>query len=32
MALAAVGDVLQHAFVLRGELGVLRDDVRQLVG
>ena len=32
MALAAVGNVLQHAFVLRGELGGVRDDVRQFIG
>ena len=32
MALAAIGDVLQHAFVLRGKFGVLRDDVGKLVG
>lgn len=32
MALAAIGDVLQHAFVLRGKLGVLRDDVREFIG
>ena len=32
MALAAVGNVLQHAFVLRGELGGVRDDVGKLVG